>query len=98
MLKDCKRSCNACPKGTKDAIRTSDPVSGDHEKEVMGLSVLFGERQDASGPRSVETLQVVQDTIDYLRTDDFTNLEKDIQDNCGNRHALCSFWAMIGKL
>ena len=98
MLKDCKRSCNACPEGTKDVIPTPEPVVGDHENEIMALSVLFGERQDASGARSVETLQVVQNTIDYMRTDDFTKLEKDIQNNCMNRNTLCSFWAMVGKL
>jgi hypothetical protein len=94
MLTNCQNSCNACPE-TKYKIPKPDVVE---EKDAVGLSVLFGERQDASGGRMVETLQVVQDTIDYMRTDDFTKLGKKIKDSCMNRHKLCSFWAMIGKL
>jgi hypothetical protein len=81
MSKNCQKSCNACP-GTKDV----------DENGVLALTLRFGEQQDATGARMVETIQVVQDTIDYMLTDDFTKLEKKIQENCMNRNKLCSFW------
>jgi hypothetical protein len=95
MLKNCQKSCNACPGTTKV---TTNPTPAEDKDGVLSVSVLFGERQDASGGRSAETMQIVQDTIDYMRTDDFTSLEKKIQESCMNRHELCSFWAMIGTL
>jgi hypothetical protein len=107
MLTNCQKSCKSCPE-TQDKIPKPDVVEEtdameekdavDEQQEVVRISVLFGERQDASGGRMVETLQVVQDTIDYMRTDDYTKLEKKIKENCMNQHKLCSFWAMIGRL
>ena len=90
MLKNCQKSCNSCP--TKNSSKRDDSKTA-----ILQLSTSFGEKQEASGAQATETLKVVEETIEYMRSNDFTSLAKDIQETCLNRKPLCSFWALIGK-
>jgi hypothetical protein len=58
--------------------------------------VSFGEAQQVSGERSLETLQVLADTYKYMVQVYQNETTKPFREGCQCRDKLCSFWAAIG--
>ena len=102
MLKNCAKSCNSCvdakpPSKQKSQVGRSLSSSGKTLEEILELSDEFGERQKATGNEAPQTLDIVEATIEYMKTDDYKSLPENVRDTCLNRHELCSFWAHIGE-
>lgn len=57
----------------------------------------FGTLQEAKGEWKQHTLDVIQKSLNYMNNESFQNLPRDIQKQCSNKHALCSFWASLGE-
>jgi len=83
MLTNCAISCDSC------IDRIFDP-----EAETAILA--YGEPQTINGDKARQTLEVVRETIEYMKTVADT-VPEDIVKECKNRNELCAFWAAIGE-
>eukprot|EP00980_Cylindrotheca_fusiformis_P013387 scaffold3410_cov141-Cylindrotheca_fusiformis.AAC.30 len=104
MTKSCAKSCTACGGSVKKNFTLDDedfiePSSVDtmEPDALIAESAKFGEPQKAEGTTRLKTLNNVASTIEYMRSDEISNLSADLVESCLNRHELCSFWAVIGK-
>ena len=64
---------------------------------AIDASTKFGERQRADGHERARTLEIIEASVEYMSSSQFTELTQEIRDNCINRNELCSFWAQIGE-
>ena len=99
MLQNCAKSCNSCEKSkTKLHSETERKLSSSSKspEDIMQLSVDFGERQKAAGNEAAQTLDIIEATSEYMKTEDYTSLPSNVRETCLNRHELCSFWAYLG--
>ena len=105
MNENCARSCTACESNkkqrkTKASVtmqETSGRVVGTDWDAMLEETASFGEKQVADGGERQQTLARIKETIDYMNSDQFTELSPTIQQECLNRHELCAFWAILGK-
>jgi hypothetical protein len=90
MLKNYEKSCDSCKKVKKADRKLEDG-------EIVDQSTTFGDTQSVDGADGKRTLELIESTIAYMKSDDVQTLPKDYRDSCRNKHELCSFWAVIGK-
>lgn len=82
MLKGCAVACRSCDGKPKTLTSTATNKAADNTR--------YGEVQTVDGDKTKETQQVVDDTPVYM-------LSVENSAECMNRHALCSYWAVIGE-
>lgn len=94
MHSNCAKSCGTCKRST-----TANPSGiGANANSILDASGEFGERQRAEGGDAQATLKIVEASVEYMASTQFTELPIDIKENCRNKNDLCSYWAHIGTL
>jgi prolyl 4-hydroxylase len=105
MLVGCAKACQAC--GDQQKARILKKAAAVEAKTTTLKTVLtsehidataaFGETQRAEGAQAAETLEIIEKSVQYMQSDQFTALSAEIRENCQNRNELCAFWAVIGE-
>ena len=65
-------------------------------ERLQTLSETFGVRQDVEGMEKDKTLATIEASAKYMEHG-LKDVPQDIRERCLNRHALCSFWAVVGE-
>lgn len=90
MLKSCAKSCGSCTIQGQQKLKDMDSTPEDKTTQ-------FGKRQEAKGSKAKETLKLIAESVEYMKSADVQTLSAKIRDNCKNKHNLCSFWAVLGE-
>jgi hypothetical protein len=103
MLVGCAKSCGSCNREASDADAADDTTDEDDDEDddeaietLKALTLAFGELQQTGDRDGMETVALIQESVDYMKSDAVQSLPGTIIKDCLNRHALCAFWAAIG--
>ena len=110
MHTNCAKSCATCAKkmrGGRQTTATGNTAGGEvssllsssmtaEQKALVEATTDFGELQQVSGDDWKATVDVIEKTIHYMKTET-GNLPNDVLDKCMNRHELCAFWVALGE-
>lgn len=82
MKANCPKSCNACPetKETKTKTATAQPTGV--QEALLEQSAAYGTKQTAEGSQRSDTIQRIQESLQYMKTDQVTTLPKKIKEGC----------------
>ena len=104
MLENCPKSCNSCvtrklktkkaPKATSSKSVAKEVLL--KEKDILDASEAFGTRQEAQGGEAQDTLVLIAESNQYMKSKKVASLPQAVRTACLNRHGLCSFWALKG--
>jgi prolyl 4-hydroxylase len=93
MHKNCASSCGICVAAVRSAII---PSEREQVAIMMQRTLEFGVWQEASGPETQKTLDVIRSSIQYMENE-IESLPSSVINDCYNRYALCAFWAAVGE-
>jgi ShK domain-like len=104
MLENCPKSCNSCVTRRLKAKKTTPKVASVNtvteillkEKDILDASETFGTRQEAAGAEAQDTLVLIAESNQYMKSKKVTALPEGVRAACLNRQPLCSFWALKG--
>jgi prolyl 4-hydroxylase len=91
MLTKCAKSCGICPEETP-----TNEIKEETE-DLLETTTEFGVKQVAKGAEKQQTLQVIRESIEYMKGREVENLSPKIMEECLNRKELCAFWAVVGE-
>lgn len=91
MLANCAKSCGTCPEETPSKEEEEDTEA------LLETTTEFGVKQVAKGGEKQQTLQVIRESIEYMKGREVENLPPKIMEECLNRKELCAFWAVVGE-
>ena len=99
MHSNCAKSCGTCGKPRRKPAQEEVPVdhSEAYGRNLMDRSKKFGEEQKAEGAERTAILDRIESTIQYIASEQVTELPVNIRRECKNRHELCTFWQVIGE-
>jgi len=92
MTTQCGPSCHSCTKGAAND-KSLHELS---ESELLMAVKAYGEPQELGEDDKLTLLDVIIDSIDYMRNLGDT-LSQEIKDSCVNKHELCAYWVAGGE-
>lgn len=99
MHLECPESCGTCDiiqRNQEGEVKTDKREMTDEEKRIVKQTVAFGEVQEVSGTKSRSTLNIILESVSYMKSQE-GEISESIFSKCQNRNTLCSFWASIGE-